>query len=70
MKFIFIVIEISGEKWRSFVGIMTNVGFALGYICLSGFAYKWRNWRDLQFAISFVPVPFLLFYFLIPESPR
>jgi len=64
------VMEITDQKWRSFMGIMTQMGFAIGYISLSGFAYKWRNWRNLQLAISFVPVPFLIFWFFIPESPR
>jgi len=64
------VMEITGEKWRSIMGITFNMGFAIGYSCLSGFAYKWRNWRDLQFAISFVPVPFILLWVFVPESPR
>jgi len=64
------VVEIVGEKWRTLIGIFVQLFFALGYMCLSGFAYLWRDWRDLQFAISFVPVPFLIFYFFIPESPR
>ena len=62
--------EITSQKWRSFMGIMTQMGFAIGVISLSGFAYKWRNWRNLQIAISFVPIPFILFWFFIPESPR
>ena len=44
--------------------------FAVGYMCLSGFAYQWRNWRDLQLAIALMPVPFLIMWFFIPESPR
>ena len=52
------------------MGITFNMGFAIGYICLTGFAYKWRNWKYLQFAISFTPLPFILFWFFIPESPR
>jgi len=64
------VMEITSQKWRSFMGIMTQMGFAIGVISLSGFAYKWRNWRNLQIAISFVPIPFILFWFFVPESPR
>jgi len=62
--------EITGEKWRTFVGINLQAVFALGYMALSGFAYEWRDWRYLQFAISFVPIPFLFFWFFLPESPR
>lgn len=64
------VMEITGEKWRTLTGVFTQLAFASGYMLLSGFAYIWRDWRQLQFAISFVPVPFLLFWFLMPESPR
>jgi len=64
------VMEITGERWRTLVGINIQAMFAVGYISLSGFAYAFRNWRHLQFAISFVPVPFFIFWLFLPESPR
>jgi len=64
------IVEISGERWRTPVGINQQLVFAVGYMCLSGFAYNWRGWRHLQFAISFVPLPFLVLFWFIPESPR
>nr|XP_026695296.1 organic cation transporter protein-like [Ciona intestinalis] len=64
------VMEITGEKWRTMIGINVQAVFAVGYMTLSGFAYAWRDWRDLQLAISFVPLPFVFFWFFLPESPR
>jgi len=63
-------VEIVGESWRTPVGIFTQFIFAVGYMILSGLAYQWRDWRELQFAISLVPLPFIIFYFFLPESPR
>ncbi|XP_076819926.1 organic cation transporter protein-like [Clavelina lepadiformis] len=64
------VMEITGKKWRTFIGINVQTVFAFGYMALSGFSYAWRDWRTLQLAISFVPIPFILFWFFLPESPR
>ena len=62
--------EITSGKWRTFVGINIQAAFALGYMILSGLAYNWREWRELQFVISLVSLPFALMWIFMPESPR
>nr|XP_039273911.1 organic cation transporter protein-like isoform X1 [Styela clava]XP_039273912.1 organic cation transporter protein-like isoform X1 [Styela clava] len=64
------VMEITSGKWRTFVGINIQAAFALGYMILSGLAYNWREWRELQFVISLVSLPFALMWIFMPESPR
>ena len=66
----FAVVEVTGKKWRTAVGITVQSIFALGYMSLSAFGYVFHNWRQFQFAISLVPVPFLIIWWFIPESPR
>nr|XP_039269896.1 organic cation transporter protein-like [Styela clava] len=65
-----IVMELIGTKWRTLVGISFQVSFAVGYMLLSGVAYGWRDWRDMQWACIVLSLPFGIFLILIPESPR
>jgi len=67
------VYDITSVRWRDCIGSFVQLVFArtlIGYVCLSGFAFVWREWRHLQFFISFVPFPFIALWFFIPESPR
>ncbi|CAF4584025.1 unnamed protein product [Rotaria sp. Silwood1] len=62
--------EIVGPKQRLFTGIVIEYFFAGGELVLLGFAYFIRSWRLLNTALAILSIPFLLFYFVLPESPR
>lgn len=64
------VMEITGGRWRTVLGIYVQGSFAVGYMILSLMAMRWRNWRDLQIAISLVSCPVIFFWLILPESPR
>jgi len=46
--FFLAVMEITGRKWRTFVGIGYQAFFSLGYMILGGVAYRWRNWHEIS----------------------
>ncbi|XP_076821885.1 organic cation transporter protein-like isoform X3 [Clavelina lepadiformis] len=64
------LLEIVPEKWTTVVGVSFQIGYALGYMILSGIAYQWRNWHQIQFVLSMFSLPSLVFLIFIPESPR
>ncbi|XP_038078934.1 organic cation transporter protein-like [Patiria miniata] len=62
--------EFVGPGWRTFIGVVVECFFALGYMSLAVVAYFVRDWRILQLVGS---VPIILFFLLIrvvPESAR
>ncbi|CAF3255495.1 unnamed protein product [Rotaria socialis] len=62
--------EIVGPKQRLFTGIVIEYFFAGGELVLLGFAYFMRSWRQLNTTLAMFSIPFLFFYFVLPESPR
>ncbi|CAF0837598.1 unnamed protein product [Rotaria sordida] len=62
--------EIVGPSKRLLTGIVIEYFFAFGQLLLVCFAYFIRTWRSLTWAISLFTVPFIFFYFILPESPR
>ncbi|KAE8750374.1 hypothetical protein FOCC_FOCC002933 [Frankliniella occidentalis] len=62
--------EVVGGPWRTVVPILYQIPFSLGVFFMAGVAYYLRSWRDLQLALGLCSVPFVLYYWLIPESPR
>ncbi|XP_073927104.1 solute carrier family 22 member 3 isoform X3 [Castor canadensis] len=65
-----IVTEIVGSKQRRIVGIVIQMFFTLGIIILPGIAYFIPNWQGIQLAITLPNFLFLLYYWVVPESPR
>ncbi|KAK7811976.1 hypothetical protein U0070_022936 [Myodes glareolus] len=65
-----IVTEIVGSKQRRIVGIVIQMFFTLGIILLPGIAYFTPSWQGIQLAISLPSFLFLLYYWVVPESPR
>ncbi|OXB57268.1 hypothetical protein ASZ78_007528 [Callipepla squamata] len=64
-----IVTEIVGSDQR-FVGIVIQIFFTLGIMILPGIAYLVPTWQGIQLAISLPNFLFLLYYWVVPESPR
>ncbi|XP_065536539.1 solute carrier family 22 member 3 [Lathamus discolor] len=64
-----IVTEIVGSDQR-IVGIVIQIFFTLGIMILPGIAYLIRTWQGIQLAISLPNFLFLLYYWVVPESPR
>lgn len=65
-----IVTEIVGSKQRRIVGIVIQMFFTLGIMILPGIAYFIPNWQGIQLAITLPNFLFLLYYWVVPESPR
>ncbi|CAF2535185.1 unnamed protein product [Rotaria sp. Silwood2] len=59
-----------GPSKRLLTGIVIEYFFAFGQLFLVLFANYIRTWRALTGAISLFTVPFVFFYFVLPESPR
>ncbi|XP_068926468.1 solute carrier family 22 member 3 [Petaurus breviceps papuanus] len=65
-----IVTEMVGSKQRRIVGIVIQMFFTLGIIIIPGIAYLIPNWQGIQLAITLPNFLFLLYYWVVPESPR
>ncbi|XP_021246964.1 solute carrier family 22 member 3 isoform X2 [Numida meleagris] len=63
------VTEIVGSDQR-IVGIVIQIFFTLGIMILPGIAYLVPTWQGIQLAISLPNFLFLLYYWVVPESPR
>ncbi|KAM6354819.1 solute carrier family 22 member 3 [Podargus strigoides] len=64
-----IVTEIVGSDQR-IIGIVIQIFFTLGIMILPGIAYLIPTWQGIQLAISLPNFLFLLYYWVVPESPR
>ena len=65
-----LMLELSGEEYACMLSQVINIPFVLGELAFVGFAYAFRDYRDMlrySFAPCFV---LLLIYFVVPESPR
>uniref|UniRef100_A0A5F8GE90 Solute carrier family 22 member 3 n=1 Tax=Monodelphis domestica TaxID=13616 RepID=A0A5F8GE90_MONDO len=65
-----IVTEMVGSKQRRIVGIVIQMFFTLGIIIIPGIAYLIPKWQGIQLAITLPNFLFLLYYWVVPESPR
>ncbi|XP_018329064.1 organic cation transporter protein isoform X2 [Agrilus planipennis] len=65
-----IVMEVIGSKYRTTVGILYQIPFNLGHVTLALVGYYFRNWRHFQLIISVPPAILILYYWILPESPR
>lgn len=62
--------EINPSSIRSIVATGSYLFESTAIIILSVMAYFIRDWRMLQFAVTIICFPFLLYYWWCPESPR
>ncbi|XP_042890135.1 organic cation transporter protein-like [Penaeus japonicus] len=64
------VMEACSAKQRDYVGPLFVLPWALGYMVVPGIAYLIRDWKPLQAALTTPALLLVVFYFLLPESPR
>ncbi|XP_060072921.1 organic cation transporter protein-like isoform X4 [Ylistrum balloti] len=62
--------EMVGPSKRMWAGIVIEYFFASGLVILGGVGYAFRQWKYTEIACSAPIVFFLLYWWLIPESPR
>ncbi|XP_045588887.2 organic cation transporter protein isoform X1 [Procambarus clarkii] len=65
-----ILMEVVGPEGRTIMGMMYQGFFSVGFSLLPAIAYFVREWRYLQLCISVPSVLLLLYYWVLPESPR
>lgn len=63
-------VEMMGPSFRTLGGMLIQFFFAAGAMILAGMAYYIRDWVWLQLAASIPLSLFLLYFFLLEESPR
>ncbi|KAK7108047.1 hypothetical protein V1264_015849 [Littorina saxatilis] len=52
------------------LGAAWQIVWLVGPFILAGLSYVLRDWRHLQLAGSLPPVIFLVYWWIVPESPR
>ncbi|XP_042883647.1 organic cation transporter protein-like [Penaeus japonicus] len=62
--------EVADPKWRTHIGIVLFLPWALGILAWGGFAYLVREWRMLQLTVSLLCLVFLPTLWFLDESPR
>lgn len=60
-----LAMEIVGPEWRSFVGIMIEMFWVLGYVLCALFAYLARDWSHLEAIFAGICVPFFFYYWSV-----
>ncbi|RVE41966.1 hypothetical protein evm_013375 [Chilo suppressalis] len=65
-----LVVEIVGSKKRELVTSLYHLPFALGQMILPLFSYYLRSWNKFSLGVGIPNLIFLLYIYLIPESPK
>nr|XP_049703645.1 organic cation transporter protein isoform X4 [Helicoverpa armigera] len=65
-----LAVELCGKSFRPYLSGLIEVSFLISYITLPIIAYFVRDWRQLQLVTSVPWVIVIVYYWLIPESPR
>ncbi|KAB7493648.1 Solute carrier family 22 member 3 [Armadillidium nasatum] len=65
-----LIMELVGEKARTTMGMLYQGFFGVGFCLIPAIAYYIRDWRNLQLAISIPSTVLLLYFKILPESPR
>ncbi|XP_071114672.1 organic cation transporter protein-like [Haliotis cracherodii] len=63
-------IEMVGSSKRVRFGALLETFFAIGMVVLSGLAYFIRDWHTLELATAIPVAACLVYWWIIPESPR
>ncbi|XP_063826797.1 organic cation transporter-like protein [Ostrinia nubilalis] len=64
------MIELSGKSFRPYMMGLAEIAYVCGYIILPIIAYFVREWKQLQLVTCAPWFIVVVYYWLIPESPR
>lgn len=62
--------EILGGWWRMALSVLNHIPFSLGHTTLPVIAYYARDWHTFQLAISLPALLLIVYWWVLPESPR
>ncbi|XP_072019040.1 organic cation transporter protein-like [Amphiura filiformis] len=62
--------ELVGPSKRALAGIAIRIFYSLGMMLLAVLAWVLRDWPKIELVISVPPIIFLVYYWILPESPR
>ena len=65
-----LIIELSGEKYKTMIGQFMMLGFIVGEVTIGVVAIFVRDYKMFQIVLSFPCFMLLSAYYVIPESPR
>lgn len=65
-----LTMEFMGKEYREPVSALYQLPFNIGHLMLAGVGYYLRTWSSLQLALSLFSVLMLMYYWVLPESPR
>ena len=65
-----LLIELCGKSFRPYAAGLQEMPFLISYFTLPIIAYFVREWRQLQLVTSVPWVIVVVYYWLLPESPR
>lgn len=62
--------ELSGKSFRPYLVGLTEISYVTGYFAQPVIAYFVREWRYLQLFTSVPWIFVIIYYWIMPESPR
>jgi hypothetical protein len=65
-----LLLEITGPSQRVTAGNILAYSFSIGQMIIDGLAYYFRDWLKIQWSLALYVIPFFMYYWLVPESPR
>ncbi|XP_076034221.1 solute carrier family 22 member 3-like [Oratosquilla oratoria] len=65
-----LLLELSSKSQRSYVGPLSGLAWSIGQMLLPGVAYLVREWKYLQLALTAPYLYTLVYFWILPESPR
>ncbi len=63
-------VEVTGVKYKTYLGILIQVPYAMGEMLVGLLAYYIQDWQNLQITLSILIFCLSILWFILPESPR
>jgi OCT family organic cation transporter-like MFS transporter 4/5 len=63
-------VEMVGKGKREMAGVVLNYFYSIGEALVGIIAWLDGDWVNLQYWVSVPPILFIVYYWIIPESPR